>query len=771
MAGNMLGEPPANSTRAKTGPGNTSRKAKRQSSRKLPADLSDNEDVDVRASVKTLDAAKPRKAKVTSEDAHTTPSKIDGHPVKIEKTHPGGDRVEAEPEELGKRKKRKSMKAKDNDGISTEQAPPKSKLGRPRKADKVADAASAKDFSNMTSTVDPPSSRGKPSKVKKSQEGERTAGEGASVDTTQMSVFASKRSKKPDAPSKGSGETTNMTEVPPGTAIDDSVFDALLAKDQGTQQIEEAPIAKESESTKATEKPTKDERSAGSSTKDNSKTDKKVQDRSKKTDKATGSLSKGRKRKAIAGSDEAVVKPNVFDPLSNRSAMKKQKKSQAGAFDTVGSMLGSSIDGAKKRAKAVIDYAGDVVGSARKSIMSDVTGEAEVAVDEKTLKKPKTSSTGQNPTYDHGEEDEVDETDLLKGFESSDDERDGEDVGYDEGKDVPAIEKAKLQKIKGIQRSAAQGPGFIYIGRVPHGFYEHQMRAYFGQFGNISRLRLSRNKTTGRSKHFGFIEFESEEVAKIVAQTMDNYLLFGHILKVKLIPEEQLHPDTFKGANKRFKQIPWAQIEGRKLAMPAGRERWGKRVEAEEKKRQKKAEQMKQIGYGIDAPLKSVDQVPIQESKKAIENARLAEEETLITGGDDKGGMIVVSEVTKKRKKPKATIEEVEGNKDAEAPTVSKGKRKAEDGLEKAQDMIEEAAGPLAKKVKKAKIVTDTITDTTVKKVKNVKNNAVEHLAEAEDPATTKAKRSKKTDRSTNTSDKALKATAKATGRSRKDKD
>jgi nucleolar protein 15 len=57
------------------------------------------------------------------------------------------------------------------------------------------------------------------------------------------------------------------------------------------------------------------------------------------------------------------------------------------------------------------------------------------------------------------------------------------------------------------------------------------MRAYFGQFGNVTRLRLSRNKKTGKSKHYAFVEFADAEVAKIVAETMHNYLLFGHLLQ------------------------------------------------------------------------------------------------------------------------------------------------------------------------------------------------------------------------------------------------
>lgn len=92
----------------------------------------------------------------------------------------------------------------------------------------------------------------------------------------------------------------------------------------------------------------------------------------------------------------------------------------------------------------------------------------------------------------------------------------------------------------------------IYIGRIPHGFYEDQMAGFFGQFGTITRLRMSRNKKTGKPKHFAFLEFESPEVAAIVAECMHNYLLFSSILQVRLVPPEKIHPTTWVGANRKF---------------------------------------------------------------------------------------------------------------------------------------------------------------------------------------------------------------------------
>lgn len=104
------------------------------------------------------------------------------------------------------------------------------------------------------------------------------------------------------------------------------------------------------------------------------------------------------------------------------------------------------------------------------------------------------------------------------------------------------------------------GGAVVYVGRIPHGFFEEEMRAYFGQFGEITRLRLSRNRTTGASRHYAFIEFRHLAVAKIVAETMDGYLLFNHLLQVRVLPEEQVHQELFKGANRKFRVVPWAQL-------------------------------------------------------------------------------------------------------------------------------------------------------------------------------------------------------------------
>ena len=129
------------------------------------------------------------------------------------------------------------------------------------------------------------------------------------------------------------------------------------------------------------------------------------------------------------------------------------------------------------------------------------------------------------------------------------------------------------------------------------------MKKYFNQFGRVLNLRLSRNKKTGASKHYAFVEFASAEVADIVARTMNNYLMFGHILKCSLIPKEQVHENLFKGAGTRFKVDPRNKKAG--LAMERGAERdvWEKRVVNENKRRSGRAKALKEeFGYEFEAP-------------------------------------------------------------------------------------------------------------------------------------------------------------------------
>ncbi|XP_074071064.1 MKI67 FHA domain-interacting nucleolar phosphoprotein [Macrotis lagotis] len=105
---------------------------------------------------------------------------------------------------------------------------------------------------------------------------------------------------------------------------------------------------------------------------------------------------------------------------------------------------------------------------------------------------------------------------------------------------------------RGANKPEKLTPGVVYLGHLPRGLYEPQLKEYFTQFGTVKRLRLSRSKKTGNSKGYGFLEFESDDVAKIVADTMNNYLFCERLLKCHFVPPEKVHEELFKGCDIPF---------------------------------------------------------------------------------------------------------------------------------------------------------------------------------------------------------------------------
>ncbi|KAG7502333.1 MKI67 FHA domain-interacting nucleolar phosphoprotein [Solea senegalensis] len=115
------------------------------------------------------------------------------------------------------------------------------------------------------------------------------------------------------------------------------------------------------------------------------------------------------------------------------------------------------------------------------------------------------------------------------------------------------VQEVKKRKKKSGQRSRLT-PGVIYVGHLPLGLFEPQLKSYFEQFGKVLRLRLSRSKKTGGSKGYAFVEYDCDEVAKIVADTMNNYLMGERIIKCHVMPPEKVHEKLFDGSQKEFKK-------------------------------------------------------------------------------------------------------------------------------------------------------------------------------------------------------------------------
>eukprot|EP00392_Amoebophrya_sp_AT5.2_P002184 g2189.t1 len=139
-------------------------------------------------------------------------------------------------------------------------------------------------------------------------------------------------------------------------------------------------------------------------------------------------------------------------------------------------------------------------------------------------------------------------------------------TGTDQHPDSKASLRNRVPKNKPTNRKDdLLSRGTVYVGHIPMGFFEPQMKLFFEQFGAVTRYKLARSLKNGRPKGYGFVEFELKEVAKIVAETMDKYLLYGRKLVVKLISEEEMKAKTAGG--KKF----WKNSGSKATFVPVGR--------------------------------------------------------------------------------------------------------------------------------------------------------------------------------------------------------
>ena len=110
----------------------------------------------------------------------------------------------------------------------------------------------------------------------------------------------------------------------------------------------------------------------------------------------------------------------------------------------------------------------------------------------------------------------------------------------------------KLKVTSGSER------GILYVGHLPKGFNETELKNFFQQFGQVTKLRVSRSVKTARSRSYAFLEFAERKVAEIAAKAMNNYLMFGRKLDVHIM--EDVHRDTFKHGNRDWKFTPTRQM-------------------------------------------------------------------------------------------------------------------------------------------------------------------------------------------------------------------
>jgi len=81
----------------------------------------------------------------------------------------------------------------------------------------------------------------------------------------------------------------------------------------------------------------------------------------------------------------------------------------------------------------------------------------------------------------------------------------------------------------------------LFIGSLPFSVTDSALEQLFAQAGQVISANIIKDRYSGRSRGFGFIEMSTEEEAKIAIQKFNNYNLEGRNIIVK----EALPKPTF----------------------------------------------------------------------------------------------------------------------------------------------------------------------------------------------------------------------------------
>jgi len=180
----------------------------------------------------------------------------------------------------------------------------------------------------------------------------------------------------------------------------------------------------------------------------------------------------------------------------------------------------------------------------------------------------------------------------------------------------------KAEKRSKMKLTSSSERGLVYFSHVPHGFFEKEMREFLSQFGTVTNLRIGRSSKTGASKGYAFVEFMFKDVAKIVAETMNNYLMFEKLIKCQLVPPEKVTKTIFKGKVNPLRPPARMQRFAAKKALNATRtdEQNEKRSKRQAKKLQEIQAKLEKYGVKLAFPQGEDSEIKTP-SRKVVKSA------------------------------------------------------------------------------------------------------------------------------------------------------
>jgi len=87
----------------------------------------------------------------------------------------------------------------------------------------------------------------------------------------------------------------------------------------------------------------------------------------------------------------------------------------------------------------------------------------------------------------------------------------------------------------------------IYVSNIPYQTTEEELRDAFASFGNVSSARIIKDKLTGKSRGFGFVEMGNDDEARAALEGMNGAELTGRKINAREARPREESPGGFRG--------------------------------------------------------------------------------------------------------------------------------------------------------------------------------------------------------------------------------
>ena len=81
----------------------------------------------------------------------------------------------------------------------------------------------------------------------------------------------------------------------------------------------------------------------------------------------------------------------------------------------------------------------------------------------------------------------------------------------------------------------------LFVGNLPHSVGDDELETAFADHGSVVGALIIRDRETGRSRGFGFVEMETEEMAEAAAAALDGLEMDGRRLRVNQAQPKDNH--------------------------------------------------------------------------------------------------------------------------------------------------------------------------------------------------------------------------------------